>query len=164
MPIGIYEATPNTMKRFTFHIACLLLSCFACAEGGHNSDSNKAMAKNGTVQVKFQNNFSDATDGDSVLIIFDRWDKRGAGVVFQIYHEDKDHTITIPAIPAGSYDVTIQCLGMHHDRMVTHIRLKARKNETIKVRRETIGTFIKGNVVMPADQTDLSNLHVTKMK
>ena len=158
----MYNIDP--LIRLYFHIALLLISLAAVAEKGHNSDSNKMMANKGSVQVKFHNSLMDATDKDSVLIIFDRWNHSGAGVVYQVFYEDKDHSITIPAIPKGSYDVTIQCLGLHHDRFQTHIRIKARKNQTIKVNREYTEEFSKDKVVIPAYHPDPMTLGIIEKK
>jgi hypothetical protein len=161
--VGIGDTTKNHLKRLYFHIAFMFLSLLAVAGKGHGSDTNK-MSNKGSVQVKFHNSLSKVTDRDSVLIIFDRWNRSGAGVVYQVFYENQDHSITIPAVPKGSYYVTIQCLGLHHDRLETQIRIKAKKNTTIKVYRKDSEEFSKDNVVIPAYRPDVTGLGIIKAK
>jgi hypothetical protein len=158
----MYNTDP--LIRIYFHIALLLLSLAAIAEKGHKSDSNKMMASKGSAQVKFHNSLKDLTDKDSVLIIFDRWNHSGAGVVYQVFYANKDHSIMIPAIPKGSYDVTIQCLGLHHDLFQTHIRIKAHKNKTIKVSLQDTEEFSKDKVFIPAYHPDHTTLGIVEKK
>jgi hypothetical protein len=151
------------LKHLYVYIALMFVSFAAAAGKGHNSDSNKNSNK-GSVQVKFHNSLTKATDKDSVLVIFDRWNRSAAGVVYQVFYENQDHSITIPAVPKGSYYVTIQCLGLHHDRMETQIRIKAKKNTTIKFYRKDAEEFSKDNVVIPSYQPNVSDLGIIKTK
>jgi hypothetical protein len=160
------------MKQITFYIACLFFSFAAQAEKGPKAAGSKMMSSTkGSLQVKFHKtiNVDKATDSlelqnDSVLVIFDRCDHTGAGVVYQVFHYNADHSITIPAIPEGKYFVTIQCLGVHRDRLETIVKIKSQKSETLKINQENSEIFTKDNVVIPAYRPDFTNMGIVKTK
>ena len=157
------------MKQITFYIVCLFFSFAAQAEKG--AGSKMMTSTKGSLQVKFHKtiNVDKAADSlelqnDSVLVIFDRCDHTGAGVVYQVFHYNADHSITIPAVPEGKYFVTIQCLGVHRDRLETIVKIKSQKNETLKINQENSEIFSKDNVVIPVYHPDLSNMGIVKAR
>jgi hypothetical protein len=101
---------------------------------------------------------------DSLLIIYDRFDRSGAGVVFRIYHPKKDHTVTIDDIPAGKYFVTIQWLGLHHDRFEKIVKVKKGKCEIIPITLQDAQEFSPSKVIIPQERHDWANLRVVAMK
>jgi hypothetical protein len=151
------------MKHLNFLTALLLVTLLAKAEGGPKNAQAK-LSMRGSLQLKFNAAVDTEAPKDSVLVIFDRYDHTGAGVVYQIYYQAKDHSITIPAIPEGKYYVTIQCLGIHRDRMETVIKIKSNKSETIRINQNDSEEFSKDKVVIPAYRPDFANLGICKMK
>jgi hypothetical protein len=154
------------MKQFTLYIAGLLLSLAAFADPGpapkpaaSNSTANKAVLNAGT--VRFQLNAPAAAD-DSVLVIFDRYDHTGAGVVYQMFAADSTDGITIPTVPAGKYYVTVQFRGLHRDRMEMVVTVKSQKNEKVRIKLEDAEVFSKENVKIPAYNPSFSNLTILK--
>lgn len=147
------------MKQIYLYIVCLLLTVAAHAGKGPKASAGKIAAVQGSVRFKF-NNFllEGVTPKDSVLIIFDRCDHTGAGVIYQVFYADKDHNVTIPAIASGKYFVTVQCLGMHRDRMETIVRIKSRKSEQVKISLAACEEFSKDKVVIPAYQPNMTDL------
>jgi hypothetical protein len=126
----------------------------------NSATSAKAMNA-GAVRFQFTNiNAQDLTD--SVLVIFDRFDHTGAGVIYQVYAADQQNGIDISAIPAGKYYVTIQCLGMHHDHLEKTITVKKEKNEKVKIELAAIEVFSKDNVKIPAYRPDFSDMTIVK--
>lgn len=159
------------MKQLAFYIACLLFSFAAKAEKGPKAASAKMMASKGSLQLNFHKNRSRdivkdslGASKDSVLVIFDRCDHTGAGVVYQVFYQNNDHSITIPAIPEGKYYVTIQCLGIHRDRIETVVKIKAQKSETLKIDQADSEEFSKDKVFIPAYKPDFMNLAIAKTK
>lgn len=146
------------MKSFYFYIACLLLTLAAHAEEGPKAAAAKIAATQGSVKFQFNNIIESEVAKDSVLIIFDRFDHTGAGVVYQVFYADKDQNIAIPAVPAGKYYVTIQCLGLHHDRMEKVVTIKSQKSEQVKINLAAIEEFQKDKVVIPAYRPNVSDL------
>src|SRR5258708_29712914 len=84
----------------------------------------------GTVTISIQNAADKLSKIDSVFIIFDRYDLRGAGVIKQVFYPDFDNRIKI-SLPKGKYYVIIYCLGKYNkvafDRIVSAKRTKINK-------------------------------------
>lgn len=153
------------MKQIYLYLVCLLCTVAAHAEKSPRAKAKKlAAVAVGTVQFKLSNSAPDTLHRDSVLIIFDRCDHTGAGVIYQVFYGDKDNNITIPVVPAGKYYVTIQCLGMHHDRLEKTVNIKSNKNENVKIALQDSEEFSKDKVVIPAYTPNFSDLAVLKMK
>jgi hypothetical protein len=94
--------------------------------------STAALVKKGAVRFQFTD-FVLSRRKDSVLVIFDRYDRTGAGIVFKVFKADLDNGITVPEVPAGKYFVTVQCLGLHRDRMEKKVVVKCNKNHTVNL-------------------------------
>jgi len=159
------------MKQLTTYLACLLFSVAVRAAGegplpapaASNSAKATKMVNAGAVRFEFSH-FAAQDHKDSVLIIFDRFDHTGAGVIYQVYAANNDNSITIPEIPAGKYYVTIQCLGLHHDRLEKTISIKKQKNEKVKIELEASEEFSKDNVKIPVYRPNFSDLAILKSK
>lgn len=153
------------MKQIYLYLACLLFSLAVHAEKGPRAKSAaKAMAKEGSVQFKFNNLAPSDEHKDSVLIIFDRHDRTGAGVIYKVFAADDNRNITIEGVPAGKYYVTIQGLGLHRDHIETVITVKARKSRQRSVEFEDVEEFTSGTVIIPSSGTDLASLSIVTMK
>ncbi len=160
------------MKQLITYLTCLFFSVAVRAAGdgptpvpaASNSVKATKMVNAGAVRFEFNNNISAQDHKDSVLIIFDRFDHTGAGVIYQVYAASNDNSITIPEIPAGKYYVTIQCLGLHHDRLEKTISIKKQKNEKVKIELEASEVFSKDNVKIPAYRPNFSDLSILKSK
>lgn len=151
------------MKQIYFYLATLLLTLAVHGEGSPRAKARK-MTTVGSVQFKLNNSISTVEHKDSVLIIFDRCDHTGAGVIYQVFYADQEQNITIPAVPAGKYFVTIQCLGVHRDRLEKIVNIKSQKNETVKISLQDSEEFSKEKVIIPAYTPDFSDLAIVKMK
>jgi len=152
------------MKQIYLYLACLLLSLAAHADKGPHAKAEKVMVKQGSVQFKFNNLAPADAHKDSVLIIFDRCNRTGAGVVYKVFSADNDRNITIEGVPAGKYYVTIQGLGIHRDRTETVVTVKAQKNHQLSVSLEDSEEFSKEGVIIPSSRTDLASLSIVNMK
>ena len=151
------------MKQFYFYLTCLLFCSSAQATDSLPFPAGKNVNEGG---IQFQFNTTAPCDQhkDSVLIIFDRYNRTGAGIICQVYAADKDHCITIPSVPAGKYYVTIQCLGLHRDRLEKLVRIKSKKKEKIRIDLKDSEEFSKEKVVIPAYHPNFANLAVLKTK
>ena len=145
-------------------LVCCTFALWANAEGTtdsitHNPASPAKTQNDGTVRVQLAN-INPTQHADSILIIFDRFDRTGAGVIYRVFNADQKNRIDIQAIPAGKYYVTIQCLGLHHDRIQKTIKVRKNKEEEIKVSLSRVEIFNKDQVVIPADNYDLAKLSI----
>jgi hypothetical protein len=153
------------MKQIYLYLACLLLSLAVHAEKGPRAKAAKmATVNEGSVQFKFNNLAPAEAHKDSVLIIFDRCNHTGAGVVYKVFSADNDRNITIEGIPAGKYYVTIQGLGIHRDRTETVVTVKAQKNHQMSISLDEAEEFSKDNVIIPSSSTNLASLSIVNMK
>jgi hypothetical protein len=158
------------MKQFISFVALTITTIAGYANDGKinasasaNSAASAKVMNAGAVRFQFTNiNTQDHTD--SVLVIFDRFDHTGAGVIYQVYSADQQNGIDISAIPAGKYYVTIQCMGLHHDRLEKTITIKKQKNEKINIALAASELFSKDNVVIPVTHTKLSDLSILSNK
>ncbi len=153
------------MKSIYLYLACLLLSLAVHAEKGPRAKAaTKAVAQEGSVQFRFNNLSPADAHKDSVLIIFDRFDRTGAGVIYKVFAADNQRNISIEGIPAGKYYVTIQGLGIHRDHTETIVTVKAQKNHQQSINLEDVEEFTKDTVIIPASRTDLASLSIVNMK
>ncbi len=114
----------------------------------------------GTVTITLENAFDKQSRIDSIYLIFDRYDKRGAGVIKQVFRS-RDNVIQIN-VPSGRYYVNIFCLGIYNkagfDRIVT---VRANKERKISLRLQA-PLFIPGSVKIPGQKWDPSHLAILK--
>lgn len=151
------------MKQLYLCLACLICWVGAHAEGSPKANT-AAINTTGSISLKFNHLFAGADQTDSVLVIFDRYDHTGAGVIYQVFYADQENNITIPAVPAGKYYVTIQCLGLHRDRLEKVVTIKSRKNEQVKIALQDSEWFSKDKVVIPASSFNSTDLAILRHK
>jgi hypothetical protein len=149
------------MKTFIFLMMLLLSRDLAWAGKGHNTDT---MAKDGQTEFNFFENHFTIKKKDSVLVIYDRYDLSGAGIIKKVYYPGSKQTILISNIPSGKYLVVIQCLGMHHDRFEKLIKVKSGKTSYVSVKLSPYDEFTCGKVAFPNDTVDFSKLSIVTMK
>lgn len=158
------------MKRLFCTI--FLLASFALSQAapgpGPKAESivlhSKGLSNTGVALFRFENLITGMEERDSFLIIFDRYDHTGAGVVYQVFSAGIDKSITVTGIAPGKYYVTVQCLGLHRDRLEKIVTIRSRRNETVRIRLTPSEVFSKSTVVIPAFHPDLSNLAVVRFK
>lgn len=155
------------MKQFLSFVALLTLSIAALANDGPvpapvAAASVKAAKSINAGAVRFQFNNINTNDQhkDSVLIIFDRFDHTGAGVIYRVFGADNENGVDIAEIPVGKYYVTIQCLGLHRDRLEKVLTIKNQRNEKVHVALAASEVFSKDNVVIPVFRPKLSDLSI----
>ncbi len=139
--------------------AALLLTISHCY--GYDSLSSKDSS---TITIRLQNASDKLSKIDSVFVVFDRYDLRGAGVIKQIYYPDADNQIRIN-LPKGKYYINIYCLGIYNkegfDRIVS---ARSNKNHNILLRLQASALFRPGFVQIPADHFDPSHLAILNFR
>jgi hypothetical protein len=158
------------MKQFITFVALTITAIAGYANDGKvNASASTSSAASAKVMnagaVRFQfSNIKAQDHTDSVLVIFDRFDHTGAGVIYQVFAADQQNGIDISAVPAGKYYVTIQCLGLHHDRLEKKVTIKKQNNEKISIALSASELFTKDNVVIPVSHTKLTDLSILSNK
>ena len=114
----------------------------------------------GTVTISLQNASDKLSKIDSVFIIFDRYDLRGAGVVRQIFYPDMDNRIKIK-LPKGKYYMNIYCLGIYNKVAFGRVvSAKANKNRKVLLRLQQSALFQLGLAHLPDDHFDPAHLAI----
>lgn len=156
------------MKQIYLYIACLVFSLAVHAEKGPRARTRTATkvaaVKEGSVQFRFNNLAAADAHKDSVLIIFDRFDRTGAGVIYKVFTADEKGNIMLEGVPAGKYFVTIKGLGVHRDRTEIVVNVKSDKQQQMNISLEDSEEFTKDSVIIPASKTDLASLSIVNMK
>jgi hypothetical protein len=152
------------MKQVALYLIALLISTAASADPGptpapSGAKTAKTILNAGSVRLQFN---VPAISEDSVLVIFDRFDHSGAGVIYQMYAADSNQGITISDVPAGKYFVTVQCRGVHRDRMEMLVTVKSQKNGKVRLKLDDAEAFSKDDVKIPAYKPTFSDLAILK--
>ena len=114
----------------------------------------------GTITILLQNASDKLSKIDSVFIILDRYDLRGAGVVKQVFHPDPENHITI-SLPKGKYYLNIYCLGIYNKIAFSRVvAAKPKKNHKVFLRLQQASLFQSGLAHLPEDHFDPSHLAI----
>jgi hypothetical protein len=134
-----------------------LLMAASCRCFGNNQLPSK---DSGTVIITLQNASDKLSKIDSVYVIFDRYDLRGAGVVKRIFYPDQDNKIRVD-LPKGKYYISIYCLGIYNkesfDRIIS---AKSRKERNIFLRLQASALYKQGGARIPGEHFDPSHLAI----
>jgi hypothetical protein len=113
----------------------------------------------GTVIFTLQNASDRQSQIDSVYLIFDRYDKRGAGIIKQVFYP-VNNQVEIN-VPRGKYYVNIYCLGIYNkagfDRIIT---AKANRKHKVFLRLQNAALFTPGMAEIPHEKWDPSHLAI----
>ncbi|HUR12550.1 MAG TPA: hypothetical protein VM012_14340 [Flavitalea sp.] len=113
------------------------------------------------VTISLQNTAKSGLAIDSVLVIFDRYDLTGAGVVKKVYYP-VNNIISIEEVPEGRYYIDVLCLGrkkyyFKHEGYI----YKGRNKLAFKLPRAEV--FIPGTFVSE-DYFNVNNLAISSFK
>lgn len=139
-----------------------ILSLFlTTALNGYGYSEKIPKTDSGTVLISLQNASDRQSRIDSIYLIFDRYDRRGAGIIKKVYHPVNNEVELM--IPKGRYYVNIYCLGIYNkagfDRIVT---VKASRKQKIFLRLQASALFTPGMVKIPGQKWDPSHLAILK--
>lgn len=137
----------------------MLLASSQCY--GHES-TESTPSDSGVIIIALQNASDKLSKIDSVFVIFDRYDLRGAGVIKQVFYPDLENQIRV-SLPKGKYYLNIYCLGIYNkeafDRIVS---AKPKKNQKIFLRLQASALYHQGAARLPLEHFDPSHLAIFK--
>ena len=89
---------------------------------------------------------------DSVLIVLDKFDHSGAGIVKKVFYPGTDNQVIIEDLPAGKYYAEVYVLGLYkkHFSTVINTEKSAKKNKT-HLRLDYQDGYTPGNANIPAE-------------
>jgi hypothetical protein len=114
----------------------------------------------GTVVITLQNASDKLSKIDSVFVIFDRYDLRGAGVVKKVFYPDIENRIRVN-LPKGKYYISIYCLGIYNKESFDRtISAKSNKERNIFLRLQASALYKQGLARIPGEHFDPSHLAI----
>lgn len=158
---GLSSGKPKRMKSL-FLILYILSSQLSQQQANGNAEANASVVKGQKLKIILSNHATDYVHSDSVLVILDKYDHSGAGIVKKKFYPGADHSFTVTGVPEGRYYATIKCLGVHHDYVEKIVRVQRDKNNTLKIKLEEAEDFSKDLVEIPGEKFNLASLSVTK--
>lgn len=141
---------------FVLPLLAMLFTAFAA------NAQRKRTPDSVNVIIRLHSRYAKNPRVDSVLVIFDRFDRTGAGVIKKVYRPINNQ-INIPQVPEGRYFISIYCLGIHQEYFndVTFINKRHSNNLQYKLQRSE--EYIPGTF-SPVIDFDFSNLYITNAK
>ena len=110
------------------------------------------------VTIRFENVKRNNVPLDSVLVIFDRYDLTGAGVVKKIYYP-VNNVVSIEEVPEGKYYINVLCLGgMKY--LFTHEGFVYRGKNKVRFKLPKGEVFYPGTF-LPEDYFNINTLAIT---
>lgn len=100
---------------------------------------------------------------DSIMVIFDRYDQTGAGIIYGVYRP-VNNVIIIPKVPAARYYIEIACLGVNRERFTELTYVNKRHSNVFSYRVKKSGTFTPGLAVIPVEPIDPRKLKILDQK
>jgi hypothetical protein len=135
-----------------------LLAMAACH--CYANDSIPSSKDSGTITITLQNAADKLSKIDSVYVIFDQYDLRGAGVVKKVFYPDLENKIQV-SLPKGKYYINIYCLGIYNKEGFERIvSTKPNKNYNIFLRLQASALYQQGLARIPTDHFDPSHLAI----
>jgi hypothetical protein len=112
------------------------------------------------VTIRLNRAFAGASPVDSVLVIFDRYDLAGAGVVKKVFYPTNNQFI-ISRVPAGKYYIGILCLGPYQQFFSETTFVNKRRSNNLVFNLKRCQQYIPG-IYVPTETIDMSRLAVTR--
>lgn len=98
---------------------------------------------------------------DSVLVVFDRYDHSGAGIIKKVYYP-VNNQIVINKVPPARYYIEVSCLGTHREKFNELSFVNNRRSNVFTYRIQRASTFTPGLAVIPSEPIDMSKLEILK--
>jgi hypothetical protein len=98
-----------------------------------NANNTSAKSTITSYAFKLNNAVNKNNQVDSVLVILDKYDRTGAGIVTKIFYPNQQNEIFIDELPAGKYYAEVFVLGMyqkHFSKIITVTSKAGSKNKT----------------------------------
>ncbi len=131
-------------------------------------DSVKAKSRatvndSGTMVITLQHAEDVQSRIDSVYLIMDQADLRGAGVVKQIYYP-VNNQVTV-TVRKGKYFASIFCLGRYNRAsFARELTVKPARAREVKLRLQVVSLYTAGQAQMPKEKWDPAHLAIMEQK
>ncbi|MCS3800362.1 hypothetical protein GGD38_005742 [Chitinophagaceae bacterium OAS944] len=141
---------------------CVLTFLVLLFTANRANAQRKRLPDSVNVQIRLHPRKASNPRVDSVLVIFDRYDHTGAGVIKSIYYP-KDNQFTISGVPEGRYYISIYCMGFYSDVFNDQMFISKRHSNDLRYKLGPSDEFVP-NTFLPAIEIDFTNLAITNIK
>jgi hypothetical protein len=123
------------------------------------SAPKNALKDSATVIILLENSTTSGLSIDSVYLIFDRYDRTGAGVVKKVYYPVNNKLEL--AVPKGKYFIDVFCLGNCNKHFNRILKAKRNKGIMLRLKTEESSLYTPGLASIPIEKIDFTNLSIT---
>ncbi len=92
---------------------------------------------------------------DSVLVILDKYDRSGAGIVKKVFYPNAANQVIVDSLPAGKYYADVYVLGLYKNHFSSVISARKKKKNKVKLRLQFKDVYTPGNTNIPAENLAL---------
>jgi hypothetical protein len=150
------------MLRTLLFASLLSVSLYSHATGETPSSKEKNISSDATNKksgltytLNINNTVNKNNTVDSVLVILDKFDRSGAGIVRKVFYPDAQNQVVIEDLPAGKYYAEIYVLGFYKKHFSTVIYTKTNKRNKVNLRLDYKDAYTPGNTNIPAENVSM---------
>jgi hypothetical protein len=142
-----------------FLIVLLLTSLFGFFKV--EAQSHKKRADSVLVKITLDNSANKNAPVDSVLVILDRFDLSGAGIIKDVVYP-VNNQILLHNVPEGKFYITLICLGIYKDNFsdISYVYEKRKNNNEFSFRLKPAEPFDPNDVRIPKEKVDFQKLSI----
>jgi len=158
-----------TLTQFVMLVARTLFSSFfvsaslLCLAATDTSFTKASAASNNTTinsgvsyTIHLNNKANNNHTVDSVLVILDKFDRSGAGVVKKVLYPNADNQVLLADVPAGKYYAEVYVLGLYKKHFSQVIRANKRvKHNRLRLQMDYNDVYIPGQLQLPPENLSL---------
>lgn len=148
------------MKKF-----CTLLFLFAVMASLPASAQARKRKDSTTVTIQLNNFRNKNAAVDSVVVIFDKHNRTGAGTVRQLF-VPVNNEIVIPNVPEGKYYIDIYCLGIYQQyfREISYVYNGRKNRNRFRFSLGPAEAFNRSTVYIPKENIDPARLSIFRAR
>ena len=154
MKTGNKHKTRTSLRVLVIYFSIFLLATTSYANDGDEPSSRKNKTTE-VADVSFHLKGAGKAMVDSALIILDRYDHTGAGVVIERVRVDEKHRLVLENVPAGKYYVGVYTYGAQREFFSLVIRVKkktrCKRDNRVAIAVADAEWYQPGTAVIPAE-------------
>lgn len=142
-----------------FIIALMLMS--QLVHSNSFAQINKKRADTVLVTITLDNSANGNAPVDSVMVILDRFDLSGAGVIKDVMYP-KNNRIELQQVPEGKFYITLICLGIYQDNFseISYVYERRKNNNEFTFRLKPAEPYNPNDVRIPNEKVDFRKLSI----
>lgn len=122
-------------------------------EGDKPAKKNEKAVIGHSFTIQLDNSANKVKTVDSAFIIFDKYDRTGAGFIQKVVYTDENSNLILEDIPEGKYFVEIYTAGLqkqHFSKVIT-VTKNSKKGNKLTITLDHADIYVPGTVAIPAE-------------